>query len=182
MLDECLVAHCSPTLANLKVANMVNLPMSELLWEEAKALNRRLIGKGVRLMPLRERDGKVLLLVYRREALQQVLDTAEVQAFLSHFGYHRFTVSAALSVLRRRLAQCCDFPHEIGVFLGYPLADVIAFVEDRHQPCQCVGCWRCYHNVEEAKRTFARYQKCQEIYLRLFALGKTIDNLTVKTV
>ena len=44
-----------------------------------------------------------------------------------------------------------NFPHEIGVFLGYPLDDVIGFIE--HKPYYLVGDWKVYQNVNEAKET-----------------------------
>lgn len=42
-----------------------------------------------------------------------------------------------------------NFPHEIGIFLGYPLDDVIGFIE--HKPYYLVGDWKVYQNVNEAK-------------------------------
>ena len=44
-------------------------------------------------------------------------------------GLHPGTADELLAQLAERL--CCeqDFPHEIGVFLGYPLADVIGFIK-----------------------------------------------------
>ena len=91
---------------------------------------------------------------------------------------------------RRRLASDClrrlferlrtseAFPHEIGLFLGYPPEDVEGFIAQR-TCAKCVGCWKVYGDVERAQRLFARYAHCTDIYLRKFAQGRDIERLTV---
>ena len=71
------------------------------------------------------------------------------------------------------------FPHEIGVFLGYPLEDVIGFIKNSGQNSICTGCWKVYYNECEALKLFKRYKKCREVYQRLFKQGKTVLQLTV---
>ena len=80
--------------------------------------------------------------------------------------------------LKKRLAED-DFPHEIGVFLGYPLGDVVGFIENRGLNCKCVGCWKVYCNEHEAVKTFERYKKCTGVYRRLYDYGRTVLQLTV---
>ena len=41
-------------------------------------------------------------------------------------------------------AEAADFPHEIGVFLGYPLEDVVGFIRHRGKCFTCCGCWKSY--------------------------------------
>jgi hypothetical protein len=48
------------------------------------------------------------------------------------------------------------FPHEIGIFLGYPLADVISFMSDVPQKNIACGYWKVYHRPERAERIFAQ--------------------------
>ena len=40
-------------------------------------------------------------------------------------------VGNMLTQLSRKLCCSAEFPHEIGVFLGYPLGDVVGFIENR---------------------------------------------------
>lgn len=56
----------------------------------------------------------------------------------------------------RKLRRSEDFPHEIGLFLGYPLEDVAGFMELGPCSCKCTGCWKVYGNVEAAKKKFAQ--------------------------
>ena len=48
------------------------------------------------------------------------------------------------------------FPHEIGIFLGYPLYDVDCFIH--HKRCKYVGYWKVYSNLKNAKKQFNRYE------------------------
>ena len=71
------------------------------------------------------------------------------------------------------------FPHEMGVFLGYPLGDVIGFIKNAGQNCKCVGCWKVYCNECEAIKAFARFKKCTSVYVRLWNQGRSVRQLTV---
>ena len=116
----------------------------------------------------------------RREALAALLAQADVQAFLRAMGYGDTSPDGALAFLRQRLAESPCFPHEIGVFLGYPLSDVIAFMRDGGRGCRCSGCWKAYTNECEAMRIFQRYKACRAAYQTLFRAGWPLERLTVR--
>ena len=183
MLEQALIAHGAPTLARLKTGNLFNLacPNPERLAEEMLALAPTLRAKGVELTVLRAKDGRYLLYLYRPQALEAALRDSETARFLSEYGYPaRCPVQEALRRLRGRLADSEDFPHEIGVFLGYPLTDIRGFICNQGRNCLCCGCWKVYSEPERAMKLFARYQKCTEAYARLFAAGFPLSRLTVR--
>ena len=72
------------------------------------------------------------------------------------------------------------FPHEIGLFLGYPLQDVLGFIENRGQGSKLVGTWKVYGDEEAARRTFARYKKCTAVYSRCLKEGTPLEKLAVR--
>jgi hypothetical protein len=88
-------------------------------------------------------------------------------------------VEYCIEKLKEGLMRSACFPHEIGLFLGYPLEDVVGFIENSGQNCICTGCWKVYHNEDEARKLFERYDKCTKVYMRLFAEGKPIERLIV---
>ena len=53
------------------------------------------------------------------------------------------------------------------------------FMEQKGQNCKCSGYWKVYGDEQEAKRQFARFEKCTHVYLRLFDAGFTMEKLTV---
>ncbi len=81
--------------------------------------------------------------------------------------------------LMQRLADDVEFPHEIGLFLGYPPKDVCGFIENRAGGYKCVGEWKVYGDEDKAKKTFAQYRKCKEVYCAQYAQGRSIERLTV---
>ena len=84
-----------------------------------------------------------------------------------------------LCQLSRRLCLQEDFPHEIGVFLGYPLHDVIGFIENRGQNYSCCGHWKCYGDADRAQRTFDVYKRCTAVYKRMYRRGVPLMKLVV---
>ena len=82
---------------------------------------------------------------------------------MQNYGYAEdMTVPVMLTMLGNRIS-CESFPHEIGVFLGYPLADVEGFIRNAGQNCLLCGCWKVYSDPESARRTFANYDRCRDI-------------------
>ena len=71
----------------------------------------------------------MLVLVYNEEQLAQALRNPGYQAYLIAAGYEAgASAEAYLHRLEQRLNTQKTFPHEIGVFLGYPLEDILGFV------------------------------------------------------
>lgn len=78
-----------------------------------------------------------------------------------------------------RLKDCNYFPHEIGIFLGYPFEDVEGFIKNKGRNCKCCGLWKVYFHEDEKKKQFDKLKKCSKIYLQEFAKGKSIKYMTV---
>ena len=179
MLERAIIDHASPTLARLKLGNLFNHPMGEGFYAEYRALRGQLEARGVTMTILKVAGGKALIYLYRAEALERALSDAAVRELLGRCGYDRFDSAGALRTLRARLKGAAAFPHEIGVFLGYPLEDVVGFIENGGRNCLSCGCWKVYANECAALKAFARYEKCKAVYQRLFASGCPLTRLTV---
>lgn len=102
-----------------------------------------------------------------------------VSKFLRENGYKETCVNYAISLLKKRLMDLKAFPHEIGVFLGYPIEDVIGFINNKGCNFKCCGYWKVYGDKEKAIKEFARYDKCRMIYTKLWNQGRSILKLTV---
>lgn len=70
------------------------------------------------------------------------------------------SIEALLQQLQNRFKNEC--PHEIGVFLGYPIEDVLVFYFAAETPCLFTGYWKVYTNVNTAKRIFKAYDQAKE--------------------
>ena len=180
MSNETLIRCCAPTMARLKTGNMFTCAFADRkeMTEELRQLNQRLRRKGLRILPLRWRDGKALLYLYRPRLLDRDLRDPLAKRLLAECGYEGCNANSCLARLMGRLRKEADFPHEVGLFLGYPPADVDGFMH-RKELCKYRGLWKVYDDVEGAIRQFEKCRHCTEVYLRCYALGFSLDRLAV---
>ena len=128
-----LATICAPTLAGLKPASLFRYQPASGQDGTAMAVAWHALlaprGVTVRVLKACPVTGAVLVYVYRPTQVAAILQRGDVQDFLQSEGYTPGNAESMLAQLSQRL--CCeeDFPHEIGVFLGYPLADVIGFIK-----------------------------------------------------
>lgn len=181
MSEECLVRHCAPTLAGIKTASLFTHPYEsqEQLLESVRKLNNRLNGKGLRVLPLRYSNNRALIYVYRPKRLFVDLNNETAARILQNCGYHTDSCEKCVVKLVEKLRNESDFPHEIGLFLGYPPEDVCGFIENKACNCKCVGCWKVYGDEAAAKKMFAQYRKCTRVYCSQWEKGIDIERLTV---
>lgn len=182
MIEKYLIEHCAPTLDSLKTANLFtyHFEAEEDICKYLNIWNTNFKNKGIELILLKKQDNFALIYVCRKARLQKDLNKAGVAEFLAEYGYEDTNADYAINRLKTRLTQSNSFPHEIGIFLDYPLGDVIGFIDNAGANCKCIGCWKVYCNECEAIRTFAKYKKCKEVYTRLWSEEKrNILQLTV---
>ncbi len=181
MSEELLIRNCSPTLAGLKTGNLFSCgcaSKSDLI-AEIRRLNKKLVPKGLRILPLRVQNGKALIYVYRPRALERDFDDKRARRLLEENGYHPEKADLCIVRLIHRLHSAEEFPHEVGLFLGYPPEDVCGFISNHACEHKCVGCWKVYGDEVAAQKTFAMYKKCTRIYCSQWEKGKSIERLTV---
>jgi len=181
MSEEYLVRNCAPTLAGLKTGNLFTCPFEsrEDLLEQVRRINMRLRPKGLRLLPLRFSETKALLYLFRPAKLRRDLSNSTAQQLLRCHGYDTGSCEKCVVQLVRKLRQKEEFPHEIGLFLGYPPEDVQGFICQGPECCKASGCWKVYGNEEVARRQFARFRHCTKIYRQQWAKGTDIERLAV---
>ena len=178
-----LATLCAPTLAGLKPASLFRYQPApgQDAAAMAAAWHAALSPRGVTVRVLKQcpRTGAVLVYVYRPARVARLLAAPHMLDFLAGEGYTPGTADELLDQLAERL--CCegDFPHEIGVFLGYPLADVIGFIQNRGKNFTACGYWKVYTDPTAAQAEFDRYKKCERIYARCYYNGTPIRRLTV---
>lgn len=182
MSDELLILHCSPTLAGIKTGSLFSCEIhsgSELN-RDIRRVNRMLVPKGLRLLPLRRESGRALLYLYRPERLAKDLKSTYANQILDRAMYPDDTPEHRIAELARRLNTDRVFPHEIGLFLGYPPEDVDGFIMNKAANYKCIGCWKVYGDESRAKKQFTAFSKCTACYCRRNRQGATLEQLAVK--
>ncbi len=180
MLEKLLAYHCAPALAGIKPANLASCRKADYpnLNGELDRLNGELNRKDIYIEVLCECEKRALVLVYRKGVLEKQLNAHGCKEFLMRYGYpSEGSLADYLSILKTRFGSD-GFPHEIGVFLGYPLYDIYCFISHRSEGCLLVGEWRVYHNAEEAEKLFCRFKACRKALLRRVTQnGKTLAQI-----
>lgn len=180
-LETELIGNCAPTLAGLKSANLFRYRYrdADTVLAELSEVNRLLNERGVYVEALCWESNAVLVYAYRRSHLERELQGEQAREILSRYGYPMGDLEGSLAFLKKRLKGYTCFPHEIGIFLGYPPEDVKGFIENRGKNCQYCGLWKVYGNAQERRNLFCKLQKCSEVYLRVFAEGRELTQMTV---
>ena len=191
MFEQELIEHCSPTLASIKAASLFTYTYKSLkeLHVRVTYWNSKMKRKGITFDILSENVGvnKALIYVYRRADLEKILNRDEIRSFLLNHGYliddneivGGVNCENVILQLKKKFEKLNQFPHEIGIFLGYPIGDVKGFIENHGCNCKCTGYWKVYCNEEEATKTFRKYKKCRDIYMNLWISGRSVMQLTV---
>lgn len=181
IFEKALIAHCSPTLASLKIANLFSyhFETEAELAAHVAYWNEQMERAGIRLTVLRKRNQRALIYVCRSSEMEKELKNVQVVQFLSAYGYRKMELQDVLEHLQERLNEGTEFPHEMGIFLGYPLEDVVGFIHNNGKNFQISGPWKVYGDREAAEKKFGKYKKCTDIYLRLWNNGRSIRKLTV---
>ena len=175
-LDRLLALHCAPALLGAKPSNLICLPLEEyrLLAPQIAWYSHVLRQRGLQFLLLDRQCETVLLLIYSPVALQRHLEQDPCRQILQQQGYPLKSLDQQLLFLQSRLAEGQDFPHEIGLFLGYPPRDVLAFQQNQGRCCKLCGYWKVYSGLCRARLLFRRYDSCRDYLCSRVAQGETI--------
>ncbi|VEJ34416.1 Protein of uncharacterised function (DUF3793) [Aedoeadaptatus ivorii] len=149
-----LKLYTAPTVFAAKTGTLVNLNAGGRdlyrCWRCNDSLRKAI---PLAYLELENEKGTPLLYFYHPKRLKRRLARRDCRAFLENRGYVYTSAAEALRELRARFRTGC--PDEIGIFLGYPPADVQAFSEKREH--RYVDYWKCYEHIFRSKVLFFLY-------------------------
>lgn len=181
-IDQLLVMRCAPTLAGLKIAALVCVPVESMDQYEKMIdkYNERFNKSGLYFTTLWSCGNRQVVYIYRKQKVRDYLCQVEVAKFLTEYGYDLATdINKTIKYLAMRFHKESTFPHELGVFLGYPLEEVKAFIQYQGNDAIMCGEWKVYHNLEFAKQEFSKYEKCRKCYIEMYNQGVEVDRLVI---
>ncbi|OFI06782.1 hypothetical protein CLOACE_07650 [Clostridium acetireducens DSM 10703] len=156
-----LLYFIAPTIHGVKPSTIVTLKHQgrnlNSLWNKHKEEFKN--SYNVEFYEIKSDNESTTILFYHLEELTNTLKCNENLVFLNKFGYTEdMTVEECIEYLKSRF----DFngcPHEMGIFLGIPIEDVITFMENPDKKCVMCGYWKVFNNVEKARKKFYDYDK-----------------------
>ncbi len=203
IFERRIIHWCAPTLAGAKPANLFTFvfedgpacrscpadgcrELSRRAFTQAlKSCRQRLQPAGIGVDALTVRKNGALLFVYRKDLLRERLQEPLTAAFLMERGYNPFDERGCLWEMARRIRRMDGaarpdgralFPHEIGLLLGYPYQDVVAFMDNRCDGVRA-GAWMAYDDVEQAQACACRYRRCRYLCEELDRRGMPLEQL-----
>ncbi|RJE49027.1 MULTISPECIES: DUF3793 family protein [unclassified Dehalobacter] len=118
----------------------------------------------------------VSILFYIADRLSSILQIPENQHFLRSLGYFgEMDQDTAIQALKQKWL-IGTFPHEIGLFLGFPLDDVADFIYFPDKKPLLIGYWKVYHSPEKARRIFREYNEARHAYIRYMLDGNKSED------
>ena len=173
-----VVTQCAPVLKGVKISNLITMKPGG--WRKIRAYLKK---SRIICIPLYADAEKEVLFLYRYEQLERHLKNREVREFLRGCGYESFEVASVLVRLRRRYRLYAgiskEFPHELGVLLGYPVGDVQGFIDNRGENSLTSHYWKVYQNLKEAEKIFDLYDRVKEQALKEIMCGRTLSHVAV---
>lgn len=171
-----IVLQAAPFLKGLKASALIIVP-DHLLKETSYLLQMLSVSQ----FCLYHNKRKTVLFLYHEEMLQELLNKQEHIDFLRRYGYGCRNKEKQLGRLAGRMSAYYSgkaaFPHEIGIFLGYPLKDIEGFIDNHGKNCLFSGYWKVYHNAEQTRALFDAYDKARERAVQQLLCGMSLQEI-----
>ena len=188
---ECLASflalEAAEVIAGEKPANLLSIanrlrPCGRNLYSLWKEWGTKVLAEsGLAVRELADRKDSILLFIYRPEVLGVLVRRPSASAVLARAGYGDVSdLDSVLGELTSRMGGD-SFPHEIGVFLGYPLKDVAAFMGLVLIPFACQGPWKIFGDPRESLRLAEVFRCCRnQMAEQLKSCGSALECLVGK--
>ena len=171
-----LIIQNAAVLKGKRISGMLFLNDKELA-----IISMKLHNTNISLIILCTCKKRHLVMVYRAKELEEHLRSKEVSDYLREFGYRRDDFISNLIRLHQRMNgfynKMKEFPHEVGVFLGYPICDIKGFLENKGERYLHSGYWKIYGNLEETRKKFLSYDEARETAIDEFLSGRELESI-----
>jgi len=163
-----LLDKIGATLMGVKPAELLNISIKgsrKEQWEKSKKLLA--MYKNIEILELREQGYRKLVLFYHYQALDKTLRQKPNLKFLISLGYpSNYKIDDYLGFLSNKIRKNEPF-YEIGVFLGYPLKDVMGFLGYTSLKITGIKGWRFYGNKGLSEKTYDKHIKARIVIKKL---------------
>lgn len=162
-IESMITCFAAPVLRGIKCGALINLSRNgedlRAAWRATKdylSLKLRLEFAEIKASRI-----SVILFIYRRELLVSRLSERDSAAFLERLGYD-CSDNLPLGCIENLVMRFKrGVPHEVGIFLGYPLDDVIGFIKNEGRREKISGYWKVYGDEKYALEKFGEFKNAE---------------------
>ena len=176
LLNLQIAKQCAPLLTGIKISNLlitqcVNLIKVYQIYENTS----------IKIKFLCRQKERVTLLLYQEKELYEYLLGPKAAELMFELGYEEIELVSILKLFAERYAGYMKrggtFPHEMGILLGYPIADVAGFIEHEGKNFLYSGYWKVYGDLYQALDTFEQYKRVKELTVQQILTGMSIQGI-----
>ena len=159
-----LLELLGPVLMGSKPSEILNIPNfdanKEIKLNDIK--NHFSLCSKVEFIVIDKKEKGLKLLFVNKESLATQLNNIKIQNFLKFLGYSNVVnVDSCLNHLIEKL-EGNNFPDEIGIFLGYPLKDVVGFMGYGNYKFHNTKYWRVYGDPRPSEDLYSKFLSHRE--------------------
>lgn len=171
-----LALQCAPVIAGIKISNLLVVGN-----HNEKLLEDFIRGTEMSYFRFLSANQKTTYLLFRRKELDDYLKDEKVRTLLNDLGYADTRLEIVLANFQKKYQTYMDnhieFPHEMGLLLGYPVEDVLGFILNDGQKFLYSGYWKVYEDLHKKVQLFKSYEDAQTEQVRMLISGMTLDEI-----
>lgn len=175
-IETQLALQCAPLITGLKVSNLLIIPKGN-----EEVVKRILNRTGISFYRLIQTKTKTTFLLFRRNELEEFLSDENVRNVFMKAGYKSLQIGKILRTFSLRYEAYMQgdksFPHEMGLLLGYPVEDVVGFVENNGKNFLYSGYWKVYENQKAKVKLFDKFKVAEETLIHLLSNGLSMSDI-----
>ncbi|MCC5910575.1 MAG: DUF3793 family protein [Clostridiaceae bacterium] len=159
-----IVELLGPVLLGVKPSEIISFPEKDALSIERREEVKRIFSESTKVdfKEFKASNGCKKILFYHCEALERTLKEYKNTKFLRQYGYPtEYNLHSYLNHMIEKIEKR-GIPHEIGIFLGYPLKDVIGFMGHPSLKLTKINGWRVYGNPRLSDEKFVRISEAKK--------------------
>lgn len=175
-IETQLALQCAPLITGLKVSNLLIISKGN-----EEVVKRILNRTGISYYRLIQTRTKTTFLLFRRNELEEFLSDENVKNVFMKAGYKSLQIGKILRTFSLRYEAYMQgdkcFPHEMGLLLGYPVEDVVGFVENNGKNFLYSGYWKVYENQKAKVKLFDKFKVAEETLIHLLSNGLSMSDI-----
>lgn len=162
-----LLLPCAPVILHCRAACSLSvMHKTNAQLEVFSCFLHLILSNELLIYPLVQTEDFTVYLIYQEDMLLEAVNEKRAKILLKGYHYPNGNLMDKLNKLSMRLNEYFyeekTFPHELGVFLGYPMDDILDFIKESGKNSLVTGYWKVYNNVEDAEKVFAYFDLAKE--------------------
>ena len=175
-IEDQLILQCAPLIAGFRIASLLIIHRTQL-----RGIYGILRDSAICYYVLYVTGERGVVLLYHPGRLTGYLGKDAVGKFLADAGYPVCRLEEILLIFRQRYRDyhrgIREFPHELGVILGYPIEDVRGFIRHKGKDPLYAGYWKVYADAPAKKELFGMFELAREMLAELLRNGADIRDI-----